>query len=116
MKRSYIHLAAIFATLLIGGGCTKWDEVPYSTITANQFLTSRTAVIQDFLRSFEHGYATIQKNDIYAAEEDPTDELMTPNRQGDWANGGYYARMHYHTWVPTDNFADGAWTLFYQGA
>lgn len=102
--------------IFISFGCTKLDEVPYSSITASQFLTTRSAVIEDFLRPFEHGYWSIQGNDIYAAEEDPSDELMTPNRQGDWQNGGYFQRMHYHTWVPTDGFCDGAWTAFYQGA
>jgi hypothetical protein len=109
---------AIFSlfVLILSFGCTKLKEVPYSSITASQFLTTRSAVIEDFLRPFEHGYWSIQGNDIYAAEEDPTDELMTPNRQGDWQNGGYFQRMHYHTWVSTDGFCDGAWTAFYQGA
>ncbi|HXO73710.1 MAG TPA: hypothetical protein VN824_00745, partial [Puia sp.] len=105
----YIHLFSVVLTVAIIGGCTKLNEVPYSTIVASQFLTSRQAVIQDFIRSFEHGYWSIQGNDVFAAEEDPTDELMTPNRQGDWQNGGYFQRMHYHTWVPTDAFCDGAW-------
>jgi len=106
----------ILAIILFSFSCTKLKEVPYSSITASQFLTSRSAVIEDFLRPFEHGYWSISGNDVYAAEEDPTDELMTPNRQGDWQNGGYFQRMHYHTWVPTDGFCDGAWTAFYQGA
>ena len=41
---------------------------------------------------------------------------MTPNRRGDWQNGGYFQRMHYHTWTPNDFFTDGAWSAFYQGA
>ncbi|HTI91122.1 MAG TPA: RagB/SusD family nutrient uptake outer membrane protein [Puia sp.] len=112
----YIRLFCVVLAAAIIDGCTKLNEVPYSTIVASQFLTSRQAVIQDFIRSFEHGYWSIQGNDVFAAEEDPTDELMTPNRQGDWQNGGYFQRMHYHTWVPTDAFCDGAWIAFYQGA
>jgi len=113
MKKSIILSVIV---VFLSFACTKLKEVPYSSIIASQFLTSRGAVIEDFLRPFEHGYWSIQGNDVYAAEEDPSDELMTPNRQGDWQNGGYFQRMHYHTWVPTDGFCDGAWTAFYQGA
>lgn len=112
-----ILLSAVFSLLTLSLiRCTNLDEVPYSQVTASQFLTSRQAVIRDFIRSFEHGYWSIQGNDIYAAEEDPADQIMTPNRQGDWQNGGYFQRMHYHTWVPTDGFCDGAWQALYQGA
>ena len=67
--RQYILFAALL--LVMTCGCTKLNEVPYSSITASQFLTSRQAVIQDFIRSFEHGYWSIQGNDVFAAEEDP---------------------------------------------
>src|SRR5882757_6904481 len=120
MKHTNRLLYTIPATacilLLFAGSCTKLDEKPYSTIVASQFLTRRGDVIRDFLRPFEHAYWSIQGNDLYAAGEDCTDELMTPNRRGDWQNGGYFQRMHYHTWTPNDYFADGAWTAFYQGA
>ncbi|AYD47768.1 RagB/SusD family nutrient uptake outer membrane protein [Arachidicoccus soli] len=113
----YVGIFLMISIMFWGiNSCTKLDEVPYSSITANQFLTSRNSVILDFIRSFEHGYWSIQGNDIFAAEEDASDELMTPNRRGDWLNGNYFFRMHYHTWVPTDAFCDGAWTAFYQGA
>ena len=94
-KLFFKYVGAFLITSVVFCGinsCTKLDEVPYSSITANQFLTSRNSVILDFIRSFEHGYWSIQGNDIFAAEEDASDELMTPNRRGDWLNGNYFFR------------------------
>ncbi|PWV45811.1 RagB/SusD family nutrient uptake outer membrane protein [Chitinophaga sp. S165] len=112
--RKYIVNAAL-STALIMGGCTKLDEHVYDKVDESQVLTRRDDVIRDFLRPFEHAYWSIQGNDIFAVNENSTDEIGTYNRQGDWQDGGYYQRMHYHTWTTQDNFTSGAWTAFYQG-
>src|SRR5690349_14509218 len=113
-NKKYLVMAA-FTLSLILGGCTKLDEHVYDKVDVSQFLTRRDDVIRDFLRPFEHAYWSIQGNDVYAANENSTDELGTFNRQGDWQDGGYYQRMHNHTWTTQDNFTSGAWTAFYQG-
>jgi hypothetical protein len=113
-KLKYICLMAMML-LMITEGCTKLDEHVYDKVDASAFLTRRDDVIRDFLRPFEHGYWSIQGNDIFAVNEDCTDEFATVNRQGDWQNGNYFLRMHYHTWTITDAFASGAWEAFYQG-
>lgn len=100
---------------LVSGSCTKLDEHVYDQVDQSEFLTRRSDVIRDFLRPFEHAYWSIQGNDIFAAGEDCTDEFATVNRQGDWQNGNYFQRMHYHTWTTQDYFTSGAWTAFYQG-
>ncbi|WP_217602006.1 RagB/SusD family nutrient uptake outer membrane protein [Chitinophaga sp. GbtcB8] len=112
--RKYIVNAAL-STALFLGACTKLDETVYDKVDAGQFLTRRDDVIRDFLRPFEHAYWSIQGNDVYAVNENSTDEIGTYNRQGDWQDGGYYQRMHYHTWTTQDGFTSGAWTAFYQG-
>jgi hypothetical protein len=115
MKKYQLYISCLFLTAIFTGSCTKLDEHVYDRVDASGFLTRRDDVIRDFLRPFEHGYWSIQGNDLYAASEDATDELGTYNRQGDWQDGGYYQRMHYHTWTPNDNFTNGVWTNLYQG-
>jgi len=115
MKKYKLYISSILLSAAVVGSCTKLDEHVYDKVDASGFLTRRDDVIRDFLRPFEHGYWSIQGNDVYAAGEDCTDEIGTYNREGDWQDGGYYQRMHYHTWTPTDNFTNGAWTNFYQG-
>lgn len=117
MKNTYKKyiLPAVLTISLTMGACTNLDEKVYDKVDAGSFLTRRDDVIRDFLRPFEHAYWSIQGNDLYAAGEDATDEIGTYNRQGDWQDGNYYQRMHYHTWTTQDNFTSGAWTAFYQG-
>ena len=115
MKNYKLLFSAVFATLLMASGCTKLDEKVYDQVDAANFLTRRDDVIRDFLRPFEHAYWSIQGNDVYAVGENATDEIGTYNRQGDWQDGGYYQRMHYHTWTAQDGFTTGAWRNFYQG-
>jgi hypothetical protein len=93
--------------------CTKLNEKPYDIITSDNFLQTKDDVIRDFLRSFEHGYYTIQTT--FQSQEDASDELMTPNRQGDWFDGGVFQRLHYHTWIANDGYNNDVWNLLYQG-
>lgn len=116
MKQPIKYISSIIvASLLVSSSCTNLDEEVYDRVDAAAFLTRRDDVIRDFLRPFEHGYWSIQGNDFYAASENSTDEIGTYNRQGDWQDGGYYQRMHYHTWTINDGFTSGVWTSLYQG-
>jgi hypothetical protein len=101
--------------LLLAGSCTKLDETLYDRITSENFLQTRDDVIRDFLRAFEHAYWSIQGGSTFMLQENSSDELMTPNRQGDWFDGGQYQRVHYHTWTPNDGYTSDAWNAFYQG-
>lgn len=115
MKKYQLYITSVLFGALFTGGCTKLDETVYDRVDAGGFLTRRDDVIRDFLRPFEHGYWSIQGNDYYAVNENSSDEIGTYNRQGDWQDGGYYQRMHNHTWTPLDGFTNGVWTNLYQG-
>lgn len=113
----YFDVGVLFvaaALLLSINGCTRLTELPYNSVTASQALTSRNAVISDFLRPFGHAYWT-EQGAPFQAQELTSDELMTANRLGNWQNGGYGARMHYHSWTIQD-MSDNLWNAFYQGA
>ncbi len=101
--------------LLFSIGCTKLDETLYDRITSANFLQTKDDVIRDFLRSFEHGYWTIQGGGLFFGQELPSDELMTPNREGDWFDGGLYQRAHYHTWTIQDGYTSNMWIALFQG-
>ena len=107
--------AALLTILLVAGSCTKLDEQLYDRITSANFLQTKDDVIRDFLRAFEHSYWSIQGGATFMLQENSSDECMTPNRQGDWYDGGQYQRVHYHTWTPNDGYTNDAWNAFYQG-
>lgn len=119
MKRNPIFTRLVRASasciLLMAVGCTNLDEVLYDKITSGNFLQTKNDVIRDFLRPFEHSYWTIQGGSTFMLQENSTDELMTPNRQGDWFDGGQYQRVHNHTWTPNDGYTTDAWNALYGG-
>ncbi|MFT3904141.1 MAG: RagB/SusD family nutrient uptake outer membrane protein [Niabella sp.] len=101
--------------ILLSSGCTRLDEKLYDRITSENFLQTRDDVIRDFLRAFEHGFWTIQGGGLFYAQELPADQLMTPNREGDWFDGGKYQRAHYHTWTLQDDYTSDMWNALFQG-
>ncbi|GAB3745714.1 RagB/SusD family nutrient uptake outer membrane protein [Spirosoma pomorum] len=119
MKRNkfFKHLtcASVSLFFLVTSGCTNLDEVLYDRITSGNFLQTRADVTRDFLRAFEHSYWSIQGGATFMLQENSTDEMMTPNRQGDWFDGGQFQRVHYHTWTPNDGYTNDAWNGLYQG-
>ncbi|WP_206106526.1 RagB/SusD family nutrient uptake outer membrane protein [Ilyomonas limi] len=107
--------SAVLVVLLLSFGCTKLDEQLYDRITSENFLQTKNDVTRDFLRAFEHSYWSIQGNNLFTLQEDAGDQIMTPNRQGDWFDGGQYQRLHYHTWTPNDGYTSDGWNALYQG-
>ena len=103
------------ALVLFANSCTKLDEKLYDNINSDNFLQTKEDVIRDFLRPFEHAYWSVQGGGLFYAQELPTDELMTPNRDGDWSDGGIYQRAHYHTWTSQDGYTSSMWNALFQG-
>ncbi len=99
---------------LLAPGCTNLDETLYDKVDASTFFHSKEDVYRSFLRTFEHGYWTVQ-GDIYVMQENTADHIMTPNRQGHWYDGGTFYRLHYHTWTSQDSYTSNAWNNLYQG-
>lgn len=114
-KVHYILIIALAFGVLSDMGCTKLDENVYDTIKGEDFPSNKNDVIRSFLRPFEHAYWSIQGGNTFMLQENSSDELMTPNRQGDWYDGAQYQRVHYHTWTPNDGYTSDAWNAFYQG-
>jgi len=106
---------AMTSFILFSFGCTKLNENLYDRITSTNFLQTKNDVIRDFLRAFDHGYWSVQGGGLFYAQELSTDELMTPNRDGDWFDGGIYQRVHYHTWNSQDSFTTDMWNALFAG-
>lgn len=111
----------LFRTYLIAGGlcvlsaaCTNLDETLYDKVNSSGFLKTKEDVYRSFLRTFEHGYWTVQ-GATYQMQENSADQVMTPNRQGHWLDGGTYYRLHYHTWTAQDNYTSDGWNNLYKG-
>jgi hypothetical protein len=113
-KYNKIFSRLIILSILFFSSCTDLDEELYSNVTSENFIQTKEDVYRTFLRSFEHGYWTVQ-GDQYEMQENTGDQLMTPTRGADWFDGGKYVRLHNHDWNTDDGFVRGAWMNLYSG-
>ncbi len=44
-----------------------------------------------------------------------TDEVIVPTRGQDWSDGGFWYRLHTHTWTPTESTFEGFWNTYFGG-
>lgn len=102
-------IAALFA----GVSCTKLDTPPQSELTADVFpktpsdFVYLTGPVYTQLRSYPES--------IWNPQEAATDEMVAPTRGSDWGDGGKWKNMHYHTFNPTIDLLNGAWTWGFGG-
>ncbi len=111
MKNSNSLILAFIAVL--AGGCSDLDEKPYSIVVKGNYFQTKDDVIRATLRTYDQAYSSLSVS--FEFQENSSDEMMTPNRQGHWLDGQYYYRQHYHTWTPQDRFASDTWNSLYQG-
>ena len=98
----------------VSSSCTNLDETVYDRITSTNFLQTKDDVYRDFLRTFDHGYYTVEGSP-YIMQELGADQLMTPTQEGDWFDGGQYQRAHYHTWTTQEGYVNDTYFLLYKG-
>ena len=112
MKRKSILLAGALAGAFLSG-CGDLEENPYSIVVKSNYFQTKEDVIRATLRTYDQAYSSLSVS--FEFQEDASDEMMTPNRQGHWLDGQYYYRLHYHTWTPLDRFASDTWNALYLG-
>ncbi len=115
MKRFWFLRSAVLLLLgLWALSCTDLTEKPKSVVTADNFyqteaeLISAVTPVYASLRDFSWG-------DPMFLQEVASDELVIPQRGGDWGDGDIWKDLHRHTWKPTLGFVNGAWASLYRG-
>lgn len=107
-----LKLVALSALPLLGvSSCTNLDEEVFDQLMQNNYYQTRDDIIRAYVRPFEHSYWSITT--LIIPQENTADHIATYNRNGDWLDGQYYQRMHYHTWTIDDN--DNPWVGAFQG-
>ena len=81
-------ITAIFA-------CTELNDVNYSDIISSEFVPTA----EDIPALTGAPYADwrgllLQWNTLYRAQEITSDEMLTPERNGGWVDGGVYRRLN----------------------
>lgn len=121
MRNSKLYnwgIAAAMGLATTFSGCTKLDEVPYSSLTKDNFYNNRLEVMQAALRPFTHMQAWLAptgQNGYYYHSELSADQLAWPQKGRHGYDGGDHFRLHYHTWTENEPRMRSAWSLIWTG-
>lgn len=114
MKRFKLIQALAMGLALVGFSCTKLDENLKDTWTDKNFLKNPAEINAALVAPYGTLYSYGQDGGFLRLSEITTDELMIPQRGGDWYDGGQPVGLHIHTWEPKYD-AMGVWNQFYLG-
>jgi hypothetical protein len=120
MKRINLFKVLLTAVVLIMFGQCNIDPLYYTEVTDEVYNssgssteTAQTGVWQIIAVPFDHLRTingTIPRTYLSASNTFSSDEILCPNRNGDWYDDGFYLNHWYHKW---DVSTDGYWLYAY---
>jgi hypothetical protein len=109
-------LVAIFILTTINNACTKLDPDYGSSINTEEYLKIKIdpdKALQSVYGSLASGSFAGGHNSYWSDQETSTDELMIPQRGGDWFDGGQWLRMHRHEYTANEESFRNTWNAAY---
>src|ERR1035437_4958367 len=109
-------IAIIAFLMVVFTACTKLKDTSFNQVISSEFVpTSADIVALTGAPCVEWRCLLLQWNTVYRAQEVSGDEMLTPERNGGWVDGGVYRRIHEHRWTTDDDVVINIWTRAYQG-
>jgi hypothetical protein len=113
---TYTGIAIIAFLMVAISGCIKLMNKNYSDIVASSFVPTASDIPALTGAPYvDWRGLLLQWNTLYRAEEITADEMLTPERNGGWVDGGVYRRLHEHKWTTDDDVIINVWTRAYKG-
>jgi starch-binding outer membrane protein, SusD/RagB family len=112
----YALVGAILA--FSNSACTDLTETLYDTIPEFEKggVAPTEAQVNSILLSIYTNMGPIaDHNNLFSIQEVSTDEMIIPQRGGDWYDGGQWIRMHRHQYTPSEESLNNVWRLLYTG-
>jgi hypothetical protein len=111
-----VKILLIGALLMpLNQGCTNLDEQIFSELTAANFPTTEEEFISSLGAAYTSLYFLQNHNSIFSLQEVASDEMLIPQRGGDWFDGGQWHRVHRHTPQANEESINNGWTALYGG-
>lgn len=102
--------------ILIGfSSCTDLTEIPYDTVTSDNYYQDKDAIIAALVRPFEHGHWCGWDGDRWYLQELTADQFVWSQKGRHGYDGGNWVRAHGHTWTVEEGIINGGWVGPYQG-
>ena len=113
---TYTGIAIIAFLMVVISACTKLEDTSYNQLISSDFVpTSADIPALTGAPYVDWRGLLLQWNTLYRAQEVSGDEMLTPERNGGWVDGGVYRRLHEHKWTTDDDVVINVWTRAYQG-
>ena len=113
MEKNIIKSLCIVLGIMFLSACTNLDETIYDQVESSNFYNTRKDVERVVARPFEHCYHMLQFR--HFLQELPSDQIISPSRDGWWDDGGRWRRYHYHTWTAEDDYFEFLWNSGFEG-
>ncbi len=115
----YLLAGMLLAT--VNNSCTNLDEQLYSEVPATEadavFAKFTEADIKTAVQSAYDNLAGSfgNHNSTFSDNEVSSDEMIIPQRGGDWYDGGQWIRMHRHEYNKNEDSFNNSWNNLYRG-
>lgn len=95
--------------------CTDLTEIPYDTVTAENYYQDKDAIVAALVRPFEHAHWCGWDGDRWYLQELTADQFVWSQKGRHGYDGGNWIRAHRHTWTVEEGIINGGWVGPYQG-
>ena len=118
-KRTRLWLTIVVLPCVTAFQSCNIDPDYYSQVSPSNFYDSKEKVHQRFARPFTHwayNWQGVPMSSMTGLQELTTDEIIMPNRNGDWYDDGVYMNYYYHRFASaTSGYWSSAWDAFSMG-
>lgn len=105
----------VFFVALFSNSCTNLDEKLYDSIRKDDFLKTEEEFIAALGSAYTSLYGLGNHGGYHSVQEVSSDEVMIPQRGGDWGDGGQWINVHRHEYKAGDPNINGSWTFMFGG-
>ena len=108
-------LVLTMSILFFAAACTDLSEPIDDQVLSSEFLQND----QQFISAMGDAYRDLGgaggSNPISHINEVTSDQVLVPTRGQDWSDGGFWYRLHTHTWTDTEWTIAGFWNVYFGG-
>ncbi len=112
MKSLYKKISFAAAFLISATSCTRLDSTNFSTVANSNFWQTPEQIAAGIAPAYtalqtipNHG----SNNGFWQAIECSSDEVITPTRGGQWADGGQWQSLWQHSYTKDNPYINTAW-------
>jgi starch-binding outer membrane protein, SusD/RagB family len=118
MKKASLFGKLLLPLLLVASfnnSCTNLEEDLFDQLTDDNFLRTEEEFIAALGAAYTGLYFLGSHGGFHSLQEISSDEVLIPQRGGDWGDGGQWLNAHRHELKATDPNVNGAWGSLFGG-